>query len=97
MLYEVWNSMTLTEKQYYESWSTWRTFKRTVPPWRYFGVKEITRDHILLIQQFERMYLQRRAKKRDMEYNKDKQQGQQGSSGYRPNFVGRNSRVQSVL
>ena len=100
MLIRVWNSLTVKEKTYYEAWSTWRTFKKTVPPWRFFGTKTIMRDHLLLITQFEKMYLLRRAKRQEIE-NKERDRlnnnSDGGGSGYRPNFQGRQSNVVSVL
>lgn len=99
MLLRVWNSLTVKEKTYYEAWSTWRTFKKTVPPWRFFGTKTIMRDHLLLIEQFEKMYILRKVKRQQVE-NKEPdrdQGGGYGTSGYRPNFGDRANKTISVL
>ncbi|MDR4490794.1 MAG: hypothetical protein R2685_07820 [Candidatus Nitrosocosmicus sp.] len=59
-----------------------------------------------MIEQFEKMYHIRDAKRRELQYKKDREKennnnsggnGEHGSSGYRPVFQGRNSSVQSVL
>lgn len=102
MLFRVWNSLSLKERTYYEAWSSWRTFKKTLPPWRFFGQKKIMRDHILMIEQFERMYILRKVRRQKKENeernnNNNNNYGGHGTSGYRPHFQGRNSNVVSVL
>jgi hypothetical protein len=58
-----------------------------------------------MIEQFEKMYHIRDAKRRELQYKKNDRDnqnnnsgnGEHGSAGYRPVFQGRSSNVQSVL
>ena len=96
LLLEVYNSLTFDEKNYYEAWVTWRTFKRTLPPWRYFGTREIMHDHIQMISQFESLYSRRDNKRKQDKAKKDREEDEKNSY-QRPIFEGRQNPTQSVL
>ena len=88
------NKLTHTERRYYDAWSRWRTFKKTLPPWEFFGTKEIMRDHILLIEQFEAMFNERMRKKEEKERLKSEKNNFERQQFQQP---ARNTRVKSVL
>lgn len=73
-----------------------------MPTWKYFGTKTIMRDHLLMIEQFERMQILRKIKRQQLE-NQERENGRHqdsakiGQSGYKPYFQNRSSNVQSVL
>lgn len=94
LLLETWTSLTFTERSYYEAWSTWKTFKRTLPPWRYFGTKGIKHDHIKMIEQFESLLTKRQDAKRRAEDKQDQLSKQQSN---RPVFSERSNKTISVL
>lgn len=95
LLLQTWHSLTFTERKYYEAWVTWKTFRRTLPPWKYFNTKnKILRDHVLMIEQFEKLVNARKDKRREAENHKDEMQRENNS---RPSFGPRANKTISVL
>lgn len=52
------DKLTATERKYYEAWTHWKRFK--VQPWRFLNKKVITRDMVLMLDQFDSMFNERR-------------------------------------
>jgi hypothetical protein len=87
--------LTPTERKYYDCWVKWRSYRKTLPPWRFFNTRGIVkRDHLLMIDQFEAQYEQR------MEIKKHKDRVAADQMQFRPfqqQTNNRSNKVQSVL
>ncbi|MDN5866861.1 MAG: hypothetical protein L0H55_05610 [Candidatus Nitrosocosmicus sp.] len=98
MINEAWDNLTFTERKYYEAWHTWKTFKRTLPPWRYFETKgKIMVDHIKMIEQFEKMLSSRQDARRKAEDKREERKNKQQDNNSRPVFQNRANKTTSVL
>lgn len=62
---QVYEKLTPTEKKYFELWTKWKSMD--IPPWRLLNKKYVTRDMILMIDQFDTMYNEREKHKQHKE------------------------------